>query len=138
MGPYIHVSVAIFLKQYILLKRIFVDAFSPMVMKKKSINFLTKSVKTPQQFSSLSSFIFNVLTRLYNFSITLILILISKQNYLVQSEQQNWFDSISQLVNFWFDKLSPTSEVMYLCESCWMICSTIYTLFLIHIYSSIY
>ena len=82
-----------------------------------------KSVETPQHFSSLSSFIFKVLTRLYHFLRALIFFLISKHNYFVQSEQQNWSYSISQLVNFWFDKSSPPSEVMYFCESCWMIFS---------------
>ena len=47
MGPYRRVSVALFLKQCIFLKGMFVDAFSPMVMKKKSVNFLMKSVETP-------------------------------------------------------------------------------------------
>ena len=94
-----------------------------MIMKNKSVNFLMKSVETPQYFSLLKSFIFNVLTRLYNFSRAPILLLISKHNYLVQSEQQNWSYSISQLVHFWFDKSSPPSEVMYLCESRWMIFS---------------
>ena len=119
MCPYRRVSVALFLQRWIFLKGMFVDDFSPMVVKKKSVNFLMKSVETPQHFYSLSSFIFNVLTRLYNFLRTLILFLISKHNDLVQSEQQNWSYSISQWVNFWFDKSSPPYEVMYFCGSCW-------------------
>ena len=51
MVPYIHVSVALFLKRYILLKGLFVESFSTIIMKKKSINFLMKSVETPQHFS---------------------------------------------------------------------------------------
>ena len=51
MGPYRRVSVALFLKRYILLKVMFVDAFSSMLMKNKSVNFLMKSVETAQQFS---------------------------------------------------------------------------------------
>ena len=81
----------------------------------------------------MSSFIVNVLTILYNFLRTLILFLISKNNDLVQSEQQNWSYSIPQLVHFWFDKLSPPSEVMHFCESWWMIFQYLYTLFLISI-----
>ena len=60
-----------------------------LVMKKKSVHFLMKSVETLQHFSLLSSFIFNVLTRFYNLKRALIFFLISKQNDLVQSEQQN-------------------------------------------------
>ena len=101
----------------------FVDAFSPMVMKNKYVNFLMKSVETQQYSSLLSLLIFYVLTRVYNSSRAIILFLKSKHNYLVQPEQQNWSYSISQLVNFWFDKLSPPSEVMHFCEWCWMICS---------------
>ena len=62
---YRHVSVAHCLKQYILINDMFVEAFSPMIMKNKSVNFLMKSVETPQHFSISSSFIFNVLLRLY-------------------------------------------------------------------------
>ena len=105
-----------------------------MIMKKKSFNFLMKSVETPQHFPFLSSFIFNILTKLYTFSRALILFLFSKHNDLVQSEQKNWSYSMSQLVHFWFDKLSPPSEVMYFCELCWMIFQYIFTLFLISIY----
>ena len=133
MGPYRHGSVTIFLKRYILLKGMFLNAFSSMIMKKKSVNFLVKSVETPQHFSSLSSFIFNILTRLYTFLRALILFLIYKHNDLVQSEQQNWSYSISQLVYSWFDKLSPLSELIYFCGSCWMIFQYLYTLFLIFI-----
>ena len=121
MGSYRRVSVALFLKRFIFLKGMFVEAFSPMIMKKKSVNFLMKSVETPQHFSLLSSFIFNALTRLYNFSRELIFFLISKHNDLVQSEQQNWSYPISQLVHFWFGKLSPPYELMYLFERCWII-----------------
>ena len=60
----------------------FVDSFSPMVMKNKSVNFLMKSVEKPQHFPSLSSFIFNVLKRLYNFPRALIFFLIYKHNDL--------------------------------------------------------
>ena len=115
------------------LKGMFVDTSSQMIMKNKSVNFLMKSVETQQRFPLLSSFIFNVLTRLYNLLRALIFFLISKQNYLVQSEQQNWSYSISQLVHLWFYKSSPPSEVMYFCESCWMIFKYLYTLFLISI-----
>ena len=107
--------------------------FSLMVMTKKSTNFLMKSVETPRQFSSLSSFKFNFMTRLYNFSITLILFSISKQNDFVQFDQQNRSFSTPQLVNFSFNKYSPPSEVMYFCESFWMIFQYLYTLFLIYI-----
>ena len=82
----------------------------------------------------MSSLIFNVLTRLYNFLIMLILYFITKHNGLAQSEQQNWSYSISQLVNFWFDKSSPPSEVMYFCESCWTIFQYLYALFLIYLF----
>ena len=47
MGPYRRVNVEISLKKYILLKGFFVDAFSPMVKKKKSVNYMMKSVETP-------------------------------------------------------------------------------------------
>ena len=76
-----------------------------MIMKKKSVNFLMKSVETPQQFSLLSSFIFIVLTKLYIFSRALIFLLIFKHNDLLQYEQQNGSYSISQLVNVRFDRL---------------------------------
>ena len=134
MGPFGHISVALFLKRYILRKGMFVEDFSLMIRKNKSINFLMESVETPQQFSLLSSFIFNILTRLYNFLISLIIFLISKQNNLVQSEQQKCSYSISQLVKFWFDKMSPPSEEIYFYEWCWMICSiSLYIVSDIHI-----
>ena len=134
MGLYRRVSVAIFLKHYIYLKERFVDSFSLMVMKNKCVNFLMKSVETPQNFSSLSSLIFNALIGLYNFSRTLIFVLIYNHNYLVQYEQQNWSYSISQLVHFCSDKLSPPSEVIYFYESCWIIFQYLYTFFLISIF----
>ena len=133
MGPYRYVSVALFLKWYICSRGWLLMLFLSKVMIKISVNFLMKSVETPQHFSLFSSFIFNFLTRFYIFSRTLILFLISKHNDLLQSEQQNWSYSISQLVNFWFDKSSPPSKVMYFCESWWMIFQYLYTLFLISI-----
>ena len=123
MGPYRHVSIVLFLKRYIFLKGMFVEAFSPFVMKTKPVNFLIESVETPKHFPLLSSLILKHLTRLYHWFRALIFLLIYKNNYLVQSKQQNWSNSISQLVHFWFDKSSPPSEVMYFCESCWMIFS---------------
>ena len=62
--------------------------FSPIIMKKKSVNFLMKSVEIPWYFSSLPLFIFNVLTSKYNFSWIFNLFLISKHNDLFQSEQK--------------------------------------------------
>ena len=47
MGPYKRENAALFLKRYILLKVMFVDDFSPMIMKEKSVDFLIKSVETP-------------------------------------------------------------------------------------------
>ena len=123
MGSYRNVSVTLFLKQYIFLKGVFVEFLSPVIIKKEPVNFLKKSVETSQYFSLFSSFIFNVMTRLYNFYIALIFLLISKHNDVVQSDQQNWSYSISQLVYFIFDQSSPPSEVMYFCESCWMMIS---------------
>ena len=43
MGPYRRVSVAIFIKGCILLKGMFVDDFSPMVMKNKSVYYIDET-----------------------------------------------------------------------------------------------
>ena len=53
MGPYRHISVAHFIKRYIFLKGVFVEAFLTMIMKNKYINFLIKLVETAQHSSIL-------------------------------------------------------------------------------------
>ena len=130
MGPYRHASIAPLKKWYIFLKVIFVNAFSPITTKNIFFSFLMKLVEMPKYFYLLSSFIFSVLISKYNSSRNFILFLISKQKHLVQYVQKNWSNPISQLVNFWVYKTSVTSEVMCLCESCWIFFQYIYLLFL--------
>ena len=50
ISTWVHINMSVlhfFVKRYILLKGMFVEAFSPMIMKNKSVNFLMKSVETP-------------------------------------------------------------------------------------------
>ena len=87
MGQYIHVRFAPFFKWYILFKGTFVDAFSQIVMINKSVSFMIKLIEIPYNFSSLSSFLFWVLTSKCNFPITSIFSM-SKQNDLVKYWQK--------------------------------------------------
>ena len=127
MVLYRHVRLELFWKEYKLFKGMFIDDFSPIIIKNKSVNFLMKLVEIPYTFNSL---LFSVVKSKCNLSITFIFFWISKQTDLLQSWKLNWASFISQFVNFWVDKPSFEFGVMYLSKSCWMIFQDLYTLFL--------
>ena len=134
MGPYRRVSFALFLKRCIWIRECLLMLFHQWLWKINPSIFWWNQLKHHNTIPCYHHLYSIFLTRLYNFLRTLIFFLIYKHNYVVQSEQQNWSYSISQLVHFWFDKYSPPSEVMYFCESFWMIFQYLYTLFLISIF----
>ena len=70
---HIYMSFLHFFKEYILFKEIFVDYFSPIIIKNKSVSFLMKLDEMPYNFSSFSSsFMFSFLTSELNIPITVI------------------------------------------------------------------
>ena len=133
----VHIEVSVFhffLSDTFISRRFLSMLFHQLLWKINPSIFWWNQLKHHNTLPYCQKLIFIVLTRLYNFSIALILFLISKHNNLVKSEQQNWSYSISQSVHFWFDKLAPPSGVMYFCESCWIFFQYLYTLFLISIF----
>ena len=120
MGPYRHVSVAFF-KWYIFLKGIFVDA--PIIMKINPLIFWWNWLKLHNNFPRFShsySMLWqvNIISQYHSFSFlclnTMIYFDLSNKTYHIQSRK---------LVHFRVDKPSIPSEVMYLCESWWMVFS---------------
>ena len=133
MDPYRRVSVALFLHRYIFSRNFFVGVFQKWLWKRNLSIFWWNQLKHHKTFphfhhSYSMSWQDCIISREQSFSF-----LISKHNDLVQSKQQNWSYSISQLVHFWFDKSNAPSEVMYFSESCWIIFQCLYTLFLLSI-----